>query len=211
MLMETVMVLALLQGPHPSAQEAATVPPAEERSPAVRVPKPTVPDSAAASEAKTKLPDTPQPRGFTKWLETAEQLFKLLAYVVGGAWVYFNSFKGRTYRPRLEASVTGALCRRMDPEFIRGVVSLKNVGLDKVDICKKGTGLRVLVFDQNAPTKWRHVETIPIFEHHQWIEPGETINDHFLLPLDLKEVAAARLEVIITGRRTMWEACAIVS
>lgn len=124
--------------------------------------------------------------------------------------MYFNFFKGRTYRPRLETRVSGELCRQTTPQLIRAVVQVKNVGLGKVDIEQRGTALRILVFDDAAADEWRHVATLPLLTRHAWIEPSEVVEEQTVLPLKLSGVAAVRVESIITGRTTMWEASTII-
>jgi hypothetical protein len=163
--------------------------------------------SVRPAESDVRSQETPAPISTT--LDIAEKVARLLAYLVGAAWVYFNFFKGRTYRPRLEAKVLGELSRRGDPELVRAIIQLKNVGLGKVDIQKRGTALRVLAFDQSVKGNWRHISTLPILEHHAWIEPNELVEEQTVWPIDLKDIPAVRLEVIVTGRKTMWEASTI--
>src|ERR1043166_6716753 len=67
-------------------------------------------------------------------LDTVEKILKIAAYFIGGAWVYFNYFRGRTYHARLEPHVKVELCRRSTPEFMKSVATLKNVGLSRVPL-----------------------------------------------------------------------------
>lgn len=147
----------------------------------------------------------------TAILDTLEKVFKIFAYIVGAGWVYFNFFKGRTYHPRLETRVSGELCRRVEPEFVRIVLQVKNVGLSKVDIHQKGTALRLLVLDQSAKDSWRHIATLSILMRHQWIEPGELLEEHVLHPQQLSNIAALKAELIVVGKKTMWEASTIIT
>ena len=160
--------------------------------------------NAHAASGPVAAPSAPSSAG--SFLDLAEKIAKLAGYFIGGAWVYFNYFKGRTYRPRLEAKVTGELSRQSTPNLVRATIELKNVGLGKVDIGKRGTALRILAFDAAADGNWRHIKTLRILKHHAWVEPDELIEEQALWPMDLKDVPAVRLEVIVTGVKTMWEA-----
>lgn len=170
-----------------------------------------MPATSSTTAIASTSPLTPAAASrFSKRLTEIETALKILAYLVGGAWVYFNFFKGRTYRPRLETRVSGELCRQTTPELVRAVVQVKNVGLAKVDVAQRGTGLRILVFDDTLPDKWKHVATLPLLTRHAWIEPNEVVEEQTVLPLKLSGVAAVRIESIITGRTTMWEASTII-
>jgi len=144
-------------------------------------------------------------------LDDVEKVFKILAYIVGACWIYFNYFRGRTYRNRLEPHVTGELCRRTDREMIRAVVKVKNVGLSKVDIQQKGSGLRFLIWDASEPSGWRHLTTKSVLEHHEWIEPGETVEDHLVIAADLRHISAVKLDLSLTTGQIMWQAVSILT
>jgi hypothetical protein len=174
------------------------------------------PTSTAAKQTSTQPANATTSVGtptspIAQTLDLTEKALKILAYIVGAGWVYFNYFRGRTYRPRLEPHVTAELCRRSIPEFIRAFVTLKNVGLSRVLIRQDGTGLRFFIFDPSAPESWRKLTTMPVFERHQWIEPGETIEDHVLLSFDLACVAAVRLHLVVGSTETMWNAITIAT
>ena len=144
-------------------------------------------------------------------LDLVDKVARILAYVAGAAWVYFNFFKARTYRPRIENSVKGELCRRASLEMVHVVVHVKNVGRGKVDIAQRGTGVRILSFDQSETNGWRHVATLPILTRHLWIEPNETVEDHAVWPLPLAKIAAVKVELVLRGKRWMSEAATILT
>jgi hypothetical protein len=117
------------------------------------------------------------PQNATDWgriLTNVETVLKILAIVVAGAWAYFNYFKGRTYRPRLELDAEAS---RRCPTHVIVSVSLKNVGLSKVEVKQVGSALRICMHDCSADlscphlAEWQHVATLPLWEHHHWIEP----------------------------------------
>ncbi len=144
-------------------------------------------------------------------LGVIEKLFKIAAYVIGGLWVYFNYFKGRTYRPRLETKIIGTLIKKGSSDFVNINAQIKNVGLSKVDIKQEGTALRLLIYNPaQHDDPWDHQVTIPILSAHQWIEPGEPVEEPVLLPLP-SNVLAVRAEVIIVSTKTMWETAAVLT
>jgi hypothetical protein len=143
-------------------------------------------------------------------LDTIEKLLRIAAYIVGALWVYYNFFKGRTYRPRLEININGNLSESKSRRLINLKVKVKNVGLSKVKIYQRGTGLRLLKFNPTlSEDPWEHMFTETIFEDHGWIEPGETINEPFLFPLDNSDIMAVKAEVIIVSKKTMWKTATI--
>lgn len=143
-------------------------------------------------------------------LDVAEKILKIVAYIVGAGWVYFNFFKGRTYRPRLETRVSGQLCRRGSPELVQVTFEVKNVGLSKVDVAQTGTAMRLLAYDPDTAGGWRHLQTLDILVRHGWIEPGEVVIEQALHAVELTKICAVKVEIVITGETTMWEASAIL-
>jgi hypothetical protein len=175
--------------------------------------------TSSSSAAPTTAPSQPSPsqkepepaNNVTNLLETTETFLQIVAYLIGAGWVYFNFFKGRTYRPRLELKITGQLSRTTTPQFAVATLQVKNVGLSKVDVSQKGTAIRVLVFDPTAQDQWKHIATVSLLQAHQWIEPSEALEEQSLVPMQLANVVAVRIEAIITGKETMWETFTIVT
>jgi hypothetical protein len=50
-----------------------------------------------------------------------------------------------------------------------------------------------------------------VFERHQWIEPGETVEDHLFIAQDLSTIEAVKLDLSLTSGRIMWQAVAILT
>ena len=143
-------------------------------------------------------------------LERADQVMKLLAYVVGGTWVYFNYFRGRTYRPRLETRVTCELLRAAEPTLLRIVASAHNAGLSKVDLQDKGSGAQVHGYDLASGT-WVVLQAHSMLTtQHQWIEPAETVLDEILVRIDAA-YPAYRVELWLNSpSKITWAARTIV-
>lgn len=122
-----------------------------------------------------------------------------LAIIVGGAWAYFKFVRGRTYRPRIEISLAGQWWQVKGRLLFQARVTVKNVGLSKLGLLQKGTGLRVSVLDSDQPlppasAKWVSKKVFIIFDQHKWIESGETISDVVLLDLGVSETSPVLLE-----------------
>ncbi|HEX4955138.1 MAG TPA: hypothetical protein VF017_17240 [Thermoanaerobaculia bacterium] len=144
-------------------------------------------------------------------LELVKLVCEILALILGGLWVWFNYFRGRTHRPRLEPKILARLVPANGKTFVKWTVQVKNVGLSKVEIQQKGTGLRVLYLDYAKPRpEPQHLVTLSVLEAHGWIEPGETVEDSGITQLPVAD-AAAQLELVLTGKRTMWGAKTIVT
>ena len=161
--------------------------------------------AASHAQAAPAVQEQPSP------LDMVEKVLKIVAYVVGASWVYFNYLRGRTYHQRLEPRLSGALVRDGKRDMVRAVVTVKNVGLSKVDIQQAGTGLRFLAWDETQRAGWRHLATVEVFLRHQWIEPGETIEDHAVIAEDLTSIIAVKLDLSVTSGRFMWQAVAVLT
>jgi hypothetical protein len=110
------------------------------------------------------------------------------AVIIGGMWAYFKFVKGRTYRPRLEPSLSGRWQLIDGQHLLRARITVQNIGASNVTLLQEGTGLRVsvLALDQPPPptlTAWDQLGTFPVLAEHEWIEPGETVADDLLLNL----------------------------
>jgi hypothetical protein len=113
-------------------------------------------------------------------------------------------FRGRLYHTRLEVIVTGSFVSPY-PSQLLATARVKNVGLSKVPIKQKGSGLRILSAISIQPTadvlsiEWKHEGTFPVFEAHEWIESNETIEDQLMLTLPEAHPGTYRLELHIVS------------
>ena len=78
--------------------------------------------------------------------EILKNVATIIAIGAGAVWAYFNFFKGRTYRSRLEPKVSGKVISRNGASYLIVTAQLKNVGLSDVRIDQKGSALRVFVY-----------------------------------------------------------------
>jgi hypothetical protein len=158
-------------------------------------------------------------------LDLIDKILKIVAVILGGIWTYLNYVRGRTFKRRLELTISGTLSLR--PEInacvVSGVAQAKNVGLSKVDIYKDGTA--VLLNDMVAGTSVKGLPkileeeiaggTLGVFDRHRWIEPGEPIQESFAFLVPVRnERVGVRLRLRVVSRHKFlknieWNANAI--
>jgi len=140
----------------------------------------------------------------------------IIALGAGAVWAYFNFFKGRTYRSRLEPKVSGKLITRNDASYLIVTAQLKNVGLSDVRIDQEGSALRVFAYAVGEyASKARSVEqsrliTLSVFEDHGWIEPGELIEDQRLVAIPDVEYVALQIRLRLVSNKIEWNSAAII-
>jgi hypothetical protein len=122
------------------------------------------------------------------------------ALIVGGIWAYFHFVKRRTYRPRLDVSLTGNWHTVEGSPLLLAHIGATNIGASAVRLRQRGTGLRISALAESrveapAPCDWQSLGVFEIFEEHEWIEPGETICDDLLLRLPFAAPMLCRFEV----------------
>lgn len=161
-------------------------------------------------------------RGFLA-VDDLEQLVGILqgivttaAVVIGGIWAYLKFFRGRTFRPRLEPGISGKVIGHGEVSYLIVTASLKNVGLSKVDIEQRGSGLRLFTCDA-APdateaqvAEWTRIKTFSVLEDHQWIEPGESIEEQRLIVLPEDGHLAIQLELRIVSNGITWKERSVI-
>lgn len=166
---------------------------------------PALPAPATGQQLSATAPSTSPPDGI---LDTAD---KVLAYLVGAAWVYYNDYRGRTYRARLEAKLSGAKLGPDPLPLAKITAQVKNVSLAKCTLLDYGSGLRVQGYDTTKLVDhWVRLGTYTILtKNNQWIEPGVTIEEQILLPIDPGKYAAYRADLILDSGKVRWKMAAI--
>jgi hypothetical protein len=146
-------------------------------------------------------------------VDIVQKLFTIAAIIAGGIWTYFNFFRGRTYRMRLEPEVSGKAATFDGMSYLIAKMSLKNVGLSRVEVEQKGSALQVLSYE--APVgesadvvsaAWKNLVVFPVFESHQWIEPGELIEEQRLIVIPTMVHTAFQLQLRIVSHKISWNA-----
>src|SRR5215471_9788274 len=165
--------------------------------------------------SQNQSPQRPYSEAISKVLEDAERVFKIIAILIAGAWAYFNFFRGRTYRPRLEPSISGALSFNERNGWLVASVKLKNVGLSHVTIRQRGSALQVFTaeartgFVRAQEMGWKRIAVFDVFAKHGWIEPGELLQEERFIGLPQVGYVAVRLDLRIVSatliRNKWWE------
>ena len=152
------------------------------------------------------------------FFQVLESIATTIALIIGGIWAYFNFFKGRAYHHRLEPKIMCKTFKRDGAYYLLTISQLTNVGLSRVDIEQKGSGLRILNYKPEAARRmlgedagWQHLVTYPVFTKHKWIESKETIEDPFLIELRDSSAVASKLELrIVSTKKLNWATSTIV-
>jgi hypothetical protein len=144
-------------------------------------------------------------------LDFIDKIVKVVAVLIAGAWGYLNYRRGRTFKRRLEPRISGKIFVRNNSYLLCGQAQLKNVGLSVVTIEQKGTAIVVddelLVEEAGQPPRveTQRVKVLEVFAAHGWIEPGEPIEQSFLIALpEAKNRVAARLRLRIVSHSVEW-------
>jgi len=150
-------------------------------------------------------------------LDIIDKVTKIAAVLLGAAWTALTYFRGRTFKRRLELKILGKTFRTHHGLFLSGLAQIKNVGLSKVTIQQEGTAIQVFSqsSDDDAGGSSQITEqscaVLAVFEKHRWIEPGELIEDSFLLPIPSQDsLVALRLRLRIVAGGNEWNAYSIV-
>ena len=102
------------------------------------------------------------------------------------------------YKFKLEQNVSGRIISIDKIEYAVISISLKNVGLSKIDLQREGSGVKLDACEEKAAieyaqnVKWREIGLFPVLEKHEWIESGEPIYDELLFVLPQKKFIAYR-------------------
>jgi hypothetical protein len=157
--------------------------------------------------------------GISAFVEVLKNVFEIVAIATGAIWTYFNFFKGRTYRPRLECRVDGSIETHSGRSLLKVVVKAKNVGLSKVSIEQRGTILQLYpaVTESSAPSSpcpvvWSDKPAVfDVFKDHAWVEPSEPVEDQVLIELPNDKAPAYKLTLKVLSKKISWTGRNIVS
>lgn len=143
------------------------------------------------------------------WLDVLDEVIKVLALVVGALWTAVNFVRGRTFKRKLELTTSGKTFHKNGELYVSIVCHLKNVGNSKYPIEQKGTACQIYIHDGTGFQVYR---TYPIFAQHDWIEPGEQIDDPLLqkLPNDESRLIAIRIRLRVVCGNIVWNSSCIV-
>lgn len=152
------------------------------------------------------------------YAEIAQAILMSCAIVFGGAWAYFNFISGRVLKPKLESSIEMFHQKnKCSATRLHVKVTLKNVGLTKVNIDQKATGLRIFKIidkvrlsgkaNELFEAEWDRLGTFSIFDQHQWIEPSEIISECKILDLYTTSPCFKAESTIMTKKQSWFAVC----
>jgi hypothetical protein len=82
----------------------------------------------------------------TKWWANIDwwaKFFQIVAVILGGLWVWFNSIRGRVFVPRLQLQLSGNLVSVGGSQHVRVTIQCKNAGSSIVHLKEKGNALMI--------------------------------------------------------------------
>jgi hypothetical protein len=146
-------------------------------------------------------------------LNQLDVLVKISAILLGGVAAYYKFFKGRVHVSRLELKVSGSVLCKDNVSYLFTTACVKNIGLSKVDIEHQDSGLRITSCKPSAliagaqMVDWREASVFNVFEDDPWIEPGETVEEKYLIAMPgcEREHFAYRLQLRIVSKNAYWQ------
>jgi hypothetical protein len=147
-------------------------------------------------------------------LNVIEQLTKIVAVFIGGAWVYFGAIRGRTFIPRLKPQISGKLLGSKGKQYLLVDLLIENAGSSIAKICEGGTGLIVnfqkAIGDGKEATDLATIKrtTFSVFNlddgENRKIEPNTTIYSQELIEVPKGEYDAFRIVFRVNAPPTYW-------
>jgi hypothetical protein len=131
-------------------------------------------------------------------------------------WTFLNYLRPRSYRRRLELSVSGKVAVKKESQFLIATAQVNNVGLTTVPIEQRGSALRVSMYDWEegikvaATAKQKRLATFYVFENYTWIAPGEFIKEHQVIAIPSEDHVALRLSLRIVSQGIAWTTESVV-
>ena len=150
-------------------------------------------------------------------IDLVHTFLEIAAILIAGFWSYISYLRGRTFKLRMEPSIVGKSVEVGGVQFISGIARVKNVGLSKLPIEQTGTAILVSDLLSPAPTleptcvNEGFTLVLEVFKKHTWVEPGEPIEELFMLRLpENPERVALKLQLRLVVRGIEWNADSII-
>lgn len=158
--------------------------------------------------------DWARTKDFAQAFANLTQSFALIA---GGVWAYFKFAKGRTFRDRLTATVSGRLVSIDESVFLIAAIRLQNIGLSRIAFAQEVSSLAVSEFAPLQTEVLLRVEnkrlaSFTVFgENDRYIEPNEIVERQTLIALPHVSAFGYQLEVkVFSDSGYEWRAMGIV-
>ncbi len=144
------------------------------------------------------------------WLRVAESLAAVampMVIAIGGIFAYYKFFRQGEHDPRLQPTVAAEATVHGGMIYIVATVGAQNTGQVDAVLDIEGSGLETFLAEATVPG-WTPHTTSDVFDNHDVVQPGETIEDQILLEMvDEGEIAVGlRLTVAETAKGHSWEA-----
>jgi hypothetical protein len=150
--------------------------------------------------------------------DIAQKSAATIAIVGTAGWAYFKFVRGRTFRRRLELTISGEVRRNPGIVYLLTNSTVKNIGLSQFEIDHEKSGLRVMTYaSEGAVTEARLVEWSPlstwaVLEGKEALEPGEPAAEELLIEIPDKDFLAFRLQLWVSSTHDeSWEVTAVVN
>ena len=152
------------------------------------------------------------------WADIAQKSAATVAIVGTAAWAYFKFVRGRTFRRRLELTISGEVRRGPGIVYLLTNSTVKNIGLSKFEIDHEKSGLRVMTHSADDAVaearlaEWSPLSTWPVFEEQDVLEPGEPAAEELLIEIPDEGFLAFRLQLWVSSKHDeSWEVTAVVN
>ena len=139
-----------------------------------------------------------------------QRFLTIIGVFIGAIWAYYKYFRGRTFRPRMDTNILGNIVKDNGTLYLIATIKIKNVGLSRIDIKPKGSGMRIIGLIKKSGMsslkryKGKRIRTVSILNDHRWIEPGETIEDVQLFILPNRNYYGIKLDARLITKNIAW-------
>lgn len=133
------------------------------------------------------------------WLRVAESLAVVATPVliaVGGFFAWYKFIRRGEHDPRLQPSVAGRAVVRGGTIHVVAAAVVQNTGKVDVDL-REGVSAVEIYATKAGGHSWQYVAIAPVFEEHEIVQPGETIEDQFWLELRHEERVGVKLDLTV--------------
>jgi hypothetical protein len=157
-----------------------------------------------------------------EWLETTYKIMEIVAILGGGSWAYFQFFKGRTLKRRMNVSLRAQIVERQSRRYVLASLCATNVGMREIDLDVEVCRGFLLMDKATGPaTDWIPLARFQILGNQVRMEPNEKVDEEILIPIPGTPRSALKVEVFIgskarqnlkdTTKNAAWSASAVVT
>ena len=162
----------------------------------------------------------------TDWKDAfgaVQSIITAAAIIIGGFIAYLKLAWGRLFTKRLEPSVDGILLHANTYLCLIVKIEIANVGFTRVDIDRDASSLEIEILHEEdyepdfCNASWTLLGVVDGLEDHDWIEPGEIVEEERLLTLPKRRPIAVNLKLRILPKvrglrkRAAWNAVAVAT